>query len=257
VTIEPLLLAALIASLFAGGLINGLIGIGFSLLVVNVLAAVLGTKSGIIVLSLLAPFPSGFQMWRTRAYWPTWIRLRSLLAGAVAGSIVGAPLLVLLPVWVISIGLGLLTVQFVLDQAFRRSPPISAGVERRLAPVVGFFSGLSNGAIGAAGPVAGSFLLSLGLRGPEFVFGISTVFTFVSGLRLILFGVAGQYTSELVLLGLGLLVPAMGGQAVGLRLQGRADDTFFRRLLLLVLFVSSVSLLLRGGQGMLEFFGLL
>ena len=127
----------------------------------------------------------------------------------------GAPLLVILPAWVISIGLGLLTVQFVVDQAFRRSPPISAGVERRLAPVAGFFSGLSNGAIGAAGPVAGSFLLSLGLRGPEFVFGISTVFTFVSGLRFVLFAVAGQYTSDLLLLAGALLVPAMLGQAVG------------------------------------------
>jgi uncharacterized membrane protein YfcA len=257
VTIDSLLLTVMIVSLFAGGLINGLIGIGFSLLVVNVLAAALGTKAGILVLSILAPFPAGYQMWRTRAYWPTWVRLRSLLAGAVAGSVVGAPLLVLLPVWVISIGLGMLTVQFVVDQAFRRSPPISAGVERRLAPVAGFFSGLSNGAIGAAGPVAGSFLLSLGLRGPEFVFGISTVFTFVSGLRLILFGVAGQYTTDLVLLGAALLVPAMAGQAVGLRLQGRANDEVFRRLLLVVLFISSVSMLARGGQGMLTFLGFL
>jgi uncharacterized membrane protein YfcA len=255
VTIEPLLLAIMLVSLFIGGVINGLIGIGFALFVLNFLAAALGTKTGIVVMSLLAPFPSAYQVWRTRALWPTWVRLRSLLAGAAAGSVVGAPLLVLLPVWVISIGLGLITVQFVIDQALRLSPPISAGAERRLAPVAGFFSGLSNGAIGAAGPVAGSFLLSLGLRGPEFVFGISTVFTFVSGLRLILFGVAGQYTTELVLLGAALLVPAMGGQAVGLRLQGRANDEVFRRLLMAVLFVSSVSLLIRGGQGMLAFLG--
>jgi uncharacterized membrane protein YfcA len=255
VTIDPLLLAVMIGSLFVGGMVNGLIGIGFSLFVVNFLAAAIGTKSGIIVLSLLALFPSAYQMWRTRAYWPTWTRLRSLLAGAAAGSVVGAPLLVLLPVWVISIGLGLLTAQFVVDQAFRRSPPISAGVERRLAPVAGFFSGLSNGAIGAAGPVAGSFLLSLGLRGPEFVFGISTVFTFVSGLRFILFGVAGQYTPDLAVLAGALLIPAMAGQAVGLRLQGRANPKVFQRVLLTVLFFGSASLLIRGGQGMLTSLG--
>lgn len=253
---DPLLLGIMLISLFIGGMVNGLIGIGFALFVVNFLAAAIGTKAGIIVLSLIAPVPSAYQMWRTRTYWPTWIRLRSLLAGAAVGSVVGAPLLVLLPVWVISIGLGLLTVQFVVDQAFRRSPPMSAGVERRLAPVAGFFSGLSNGAIGAAGPVAGSFLLSLGLRGPEFVFGISTVFTFVSGLRIILFGVAGQYTPELLLLAGALLIPAMGGQAVGLRLQGRANPKVFQRVLLTVLFFGSVSLLIRGGQGMLAFFGL-
>jgi len=133
---------------------------------------------------------------------------------------------------------------------------MSAGAERRLAPVAGFFSGLSNGAIGAAGPVAGSFLLSLGLRGPEFVFAISTVFTVVSGLRFVLFGVAGQFTPELVLLSAALLVPAMGGQAVGLRVQGRANPKVFQRVLLTVLFVGSASLLIRGGQGMLAFFGI-
>jgi uncharacterized membrane protein YfcA len=255
VTFDPLLVAIMLGALFVGGLVNGLIGIGFALFVLNFLAVALGTKTGILVMSLIAPVPSAYQMWRTREQTATWVRLRSLLAGAFAGSLVGAPLLVLLPIWVISIGLGLITVQFVVDQALRRSPPMSAGAERRLAPVAGFFSGLSNGAIGAAGPVAGSFLLSLGLRGPEFVFGISTVFTFVSTLRLILFGVAGQYTAELVLLAAAMLIPSMGGQAVGLRLQGRANEKVFRRLLLTVLFISSVNLLIRGGQGLLAFLG--
>jgi uncharacterized membrane protein YfcA len=256
VTIEPLLLGIMLVSLFVGGLINGLIGIGFALFVLNFLAVALGTKTGILVMSLLAPFPSALQMWRTRGLWSTWVRLRSLLAGSVVGSLVGTPLLILLPTWVISIGLGLLTVQFVIDQALRSGPPISAGVERRLAPVAGFFSGLSNGALGAAGPVVGSFLLSLGLKGPEFVFGISTVFTFLSVLRIVLLGIAEQYTPELILLSSALLIPAMGGQAVGFRLQGRANDKVFRRLLLSVLFVSSVNLLIRGGQGMLSFLGL-
>jgi uncharacterized membrane protein YfcA len=256
-TVDPLLLGIMIISLFIGGMVNGLIGLGFALFALNFLAVALGTKAGILVMSLLGPFPAGYQMWRTRAQWRTWVRLRSLLAGAVVGSLVGTPLLVLLPVWVISIGLGLVTLQFVVDQAVRSGPPISAGVERRLAPIAGFFSGLSNGALGAAGPVAGSFLLSLGLRGPEFVFGISTVFTFLSVLRVLLFGVAGQYTQELLLISAALLIPSMGGQAIGLRLQGRANPKVFKRVLLAVLFVGSVSLLLRGGQGMLEHFGLL
>lgn len=250
-TIDPLLLGLLLVALFVGGLVNGLIGMGFALFVLNFLALALGTKSGIIVMSLLGPFPAGYQMWRTRELWQTWVRLRSLLAGAVVGSLFGTPLLIWLPVWVISIGLGLITIQFVIDQALRSGPPISAGVERRLAPIAGFFSGLSNGALGAAGPIAGSFLLSLGLRGPEFVFGISTVFTFLSLLRVVLFGVAGQYTQELVLLSAVLLIPSMGGQAVGLRLQRRANPKVFRRLLLSILSVSSVSLLVRGAQGLL------
>ena len=72
----------------------------------------------------------------------------------------------------------------------------------------------------------------------------------------VLFALAGQYTAELVQLAAALLLPALGGQAVGLRLQRRANPRVFQRLLLSVLFVSSISLLIRGGQGMLAQFGL-
>ena len=241
----------MIASLMIGGLVNGIIGIGFALFAVNFLAAALGTKEGVIVMSILAPFPAGYQLWRTRSYWPTWVRLRSLLVGGLAGSVLGAVLLVWLPAWAISIGLGLFTGQFVIDQARRSGPPISTKVERRMAPVAGFFSGMTSGALGASGPVAGSFLLAIGLRGREFIFGASLVFVFQALVRIGLFVGQGQYTAQLVLIGLALLVPTMGGQAIGLRLQGRANPQVFQRILLSVLFVSSMSLLIRGGQGMI------
>lgn len=250
-TVDPLLVVVLLASLMIGGLVNGIIGLGFALFAVNFLAAALGTKEGVIVMSILAPFPAGYQLWRTRSYWSTWVRLRSLLIGGLAGSLLGAVLLVWLPAWAISIGLGLFTGQFVIDQARRSGPPMSSKVERRMAPVAGFFSGMTNGALGASGPVAGSFLLAIGLRGKEFIFGISFVFVFQALVRILLFMVQGVYTPILVVIGLALLIPTMGGQAIGLRLQRRANPQVFQRVLLSVLFVSSVSLLIRGGQGLL------
>jgi hypothetical protein len=250
-TVDPLLLVIMIVALMIGGLVNGIIGIGFALFAVNFLAAALGTKEAVVVMSVLALFPSGYHLWRTRAYWSTWVRLRSLLIGGLAGSLLGAVLLVWLPAWAISIGLGLFTGQFVIDQARRSGPPISSNMERRMAPVAGFFSGMTNGALGASGPVAGSFLLAIGLRGREFIFGISFVFMFQALVRIVLFVAQGQYTTPLVVIGLALLIPTMAGQAIGIRLQGKANPQVFQRLLLSVLFVSSVSLLVRGGQGML------
>jgi uncharacterized membrane protein YfcA len=252
-TVDPLLLVIMLASILVGGVVNGMIGIGFAVFVVNFLAAALGPKEAVIVMSVMAGVPSGYQLWRTRSEWATWIRLRSMLIGAVAGSLLGAQLLVLLPAWAISLGLGLVTGQFVIDQARRSGPPLSNRAERRMAPVAGFFSGMTNGALGAAGPVAGSFLLAIGLRGREFIFGISLMFTFMALVRIALFAVAGQYTYDLVLLGAILLIPTMFGQAVGIRLQRRTNPKVFQRLLLLVLFASSVSLFIRGGQGLLAF----
>lgn len=252
-TIDPLLLVIMLASLAIGGFVNGLIGIGFALFAVNFLAAALGVREGVIVMSILAPFPSGYQLWRTRSYWRTWTRLRSLLAGGIAGSILGAWLLVVLPAWAIQLGLGLFTAQFVIDQWRRSGPPISKGTERWMAPFAGFFSGMTNGALGASGPVAGSFLLAIGLSGKAFIFGISLVFVFQALFRIGLFVIQAQYTTTLVLLAFALLIPTMGGQAVGLKLHGRMDAALFRRLLLAVLLVSAITLLVRGGQGAIGF----
>jgi uncharacterized membrane protein YfcA len=255
VTTDPLILGVLIVALTVGGVVNGIIGIGFALFAVNFLAAALGVKEAVIVISILAFFPSSYHLWRTRAHWPAWIRLRTFLAGGLAGALLGAQLLVILDPWAIALGLGLFTGQFVIDQARRHGPPIGAGMERRLAPVAGFFAGMTNGGLGASGPVAGSFLLAIGLRGREFIFGISLVFLFQAAVRMGLFVIAGQYTQELVLIAVALAIPTMGGQAIGLRLQGRANPTVFRRILLAILLVSSLGLLIRGGQGMLAWVG--
>lgn len=243
----------MLASLAIGGFVNGLIGIGFALFAVNFLAAALGVREGVIVMSILAPFPSGYQLWRTRAHWRTWTRLRSLLAGGIAGSMLGAWLLVVLPAWAIQLGLGLFTVQFVVDQWRRSGPPISVVTERWVAPVAGFLSGMTNGALGASGPVAGSFLLAIGLSGRAFIFGASLIFVFQALVRITLFVIQAQYTTTLVLLAVALLIPTMGGQAIGLKLHGRMDAALFRRLLLAVLLVSAITLLVRGGQGAFGF----
>lgn len=45
-TIDPLLLVIMLASLAIGGFVNGLIGIGFALFAVNFLALALGVREG-------------------------------------------------------------------------------------------------------------------------------------------------------------------------------------------------------------------
>ena len=158
-------------------------------------------------------------------------------------------LLVVMPIWLISIALGLFTLQFVWDSLHRDRPQMAAGRERRLAPFAGFVSGMTNGSLGASGPVVGSFLLAIGLRGKEFVFAISLVFLFQGVIRDSVFLVNGQYTGPFLLTSLALLVPALVGQQFGLRLRGRLDAKMFQRILLTVLGISALNLLIKGVSG--------
>jgi uncharacterized membrane protein YfcA len=121
--------------------------------------------------------------------------------------------------------------------------------------VAGLVSGITNSALGASGPIIGSYLIAIGLRGREFAFGISLVFFTQGLLRGAFFAVLGQYTLPLLITGLLLIVPAMLGQRVGLVFQGRINAAMFRRVILIVLLISSVNMLWTGIQGLLKAIG--
>ena len=251
-TLDPLTLVGLIAIVTLAAVINGAIGFGFALLAVNALALVLGAKDGVLVMSLIAPVVSGLQLLRHRRYAPVWRRLLSLVVAGIIGSLIGAQLLVILPAAVVSIALGAFTVWYVVGALRGDRPPLAHSTERRIAPAIGLVGGISNGTLGASGPVFGSYLTAIGLRGREFAFAISLSFFSMALPRIALFAVVGQYTPALVLGAVALYLPAIAAQRAGFYFQNRIDPRTLHRAVLVVLFIASVNLLWRGAQGLLE-----
>ncbi len=248
--LSPVVLSVLVGSMFGAAFVNGTIGFGFALLAVNVLAVILGAKEGIIVLSLLTPVVSGLQVWHFRAHRATAMRLRLLILAALAGTAIGSQILVFLPGYLISLALGLLTVFDVIIELRGRRSPLGSRTERRLAPVAGFVGGLSNGTLGASGPVFGSYLVAIGLRGGEFVLAISTVFFAMSLIRNVVLTGLGQYTMGIVELAVILLIPSLAGQRIGFWLRGRLPAHTLERAVLILLLVASLNLLYRGIEGL-------
>lgn len=247
VTFEPLAFVALLALIVVAGFVNGTIGFGFALLAVNALALVLDPKSGVIAMSLITPIVSGLQTWHHRDRLPLARRLRTMLLGGIVGTMLGTQLLVLLPPVVIGAALGLFTVWFVFDSLRRRRPPLTGSTQRWLGPVAGLVGGISNGALGASGPVFGTYLVAIGLRAADFAFGISLVFFAMGVVRVGLLATLGQYTGTLVAIGLALAIPAVLAQHVGLWFKGRVPAEALYRGVLLFLFLAGANLLVRAG----------
>lgn len=245
-TLDPIVLLALIVAVSVAALINGMIGFGFALLAVNVLANVLGPKEAVIVMSLMTPLMSGLQLVRHRTFAPNWRRFRMLLAGALVGSLVGTQLLVVLPGPAISLALGGFTLYYIMTALRRDHPPIAGSTERRLAPLAGLVGGVTNSTIGASGPVFGTYMVALGLRGREFAFAMSLSFFTMGVLRAAVLAVLDQYTLPLATAALVLFLPSVASQRVGFWLQGRAPTRLLHRVVLAVLLVASANLLWRG-----------
>jgi uncharacterized membrane protein YfcA len=247
VTLEPLTVVVLVLLIVVAAFINGTIGFGFALLAVNALALVLDARNGVIAMSLVTPFVSGLQALHHRDRAGLARRLRAMLLAALVGSLVGTQLLVLLPAPAIGAALGAFTVWFVLDSARGRRPPIGGSTQRWLAPATGLVGGVSNGALGASGPVFGTYLVAIGLRGVDFAFAISLAFFMMSVLRVGQLAVLGQYTTSLAMVGLALVVPAVLAQYVGLWFKGRLPAAALYRGVLALLFLAGASLLVRAG----------
>ena len=249
--IEPPTLVALVALIGLAAVINGAIGFGFALLAVNALAVIVDARNAVIVMSILAPIVSGFQLWHHRDRRGLAARLRVLIGAGVAGTLVGTQLLVLLAPAVISLALGLFTLWYVLDSLRTERPPLAGATQRWLAPVAGLIGGTSNGAIGASGPVFGTYLTAIGLRGADFAFAISLAFFTMSIARVGLLVALGQYSQVLLVVGFGLAVPAILAQRVGLWYKGRLPERTLYRAILVVLAVAGLNLLWRAAGALL------
>lgn len=247
-SIEPIVIVALVALVSIAAVVNGTIGFGFALLTVNAFALIFGAKNGVILMSILAPIVSGLQLWHHRERRSLAARLRVMIVAALIGTLVGTQLLVILPGAVISLALGLFTIWFVIDALRVERPPLTGTTQRWLGPIVGLVGGTSNGALGASGPVFGTYLAAIGLRGAEFAFAISMVFFSMSVIRMGFLAVLGQYSALLVGVGLALALPSILAQRVGLWFKGRLPEATLYRAVLIVLFVAGLNLLWRAAQ---------
>jgi len=244
--IELGLVAALAVIMLGASVLNGVAGFGFALVAVAGMAVVIEPKPAIVVMSLITPVLIVTQV---RYHWDfrgVARRLPPLLIGAALGAVLGTQLLIILPGYALAIALAVFALWFVIDSWRREPRTIAAATERWIAPGVGVIAGVTNGSIGASGPILGSYLIAIGLRAREFIFGISTVFAVMSAVRIISLAAAGEYTVPIVVLGLSLAVPAYLGQRLGFLLQRRLSPKHFQQAILVMLFVASVYLLYSG-----------
>jgi len=246
VEIDAGLLVTLVAVMFAASLVNGVAGFGFALVAVAAMAVVLEPRPAVVLMSVITPMLTALQLRFHWAFRSVTGRLKAVLLTAAIGTALGSQLLVLLPGYALAIALGLFALWFVIGSLRSRPMQITHAAERRIAPGVGLLAGVSNGALGASGPILGSYLLAIGLVGRHFVFAISLIFATMSVVRVVTLAVLGAYTGTILALGAGLAVPAYLGQRLGFWLQGRLSAVAFQRVILVALLAASANLLYRG-----------
>jgi uncharacterized protein len=242
-----------LAAAFLGGLTGGLSGFATGLVVSGVWLHIITPEQTAVLIVLGGFVTQGYGIWQVR-HAIAWRAVWPFLIGGVIGIPVGTALLTTLDPAVSRVGIGALLVAYSLYSLARPTlKPVPGGLAADL--VVGLANGLIGGLTGLTGVVVAVWCQ---LRGgtndaQRAVFQPVIFATFI--MSAISLGLAGLFTRETLKLYLmGLPVLAFGIWC-GARLYGKLDERAFRRVILVLLLASGLSLvvpaLVRAVSGLL------
>ena len=238
-------LAIFLVGTFAAAFVTGLAGFAFGIAAAGIWLYALTpaqTSALIVAYGLLV---QGYAAWKLRHA----IRPHRL-APFIVGSATGIPAGVAALRWIspvhFRIGVGVLLIVFSLYNLVRPKLPEMKAAGRGADAAVGFF----NGALGAATGLGGILpTIWSGLRGwprdeQRAVFQPTAVATFL--MTIAAFGGVGIITLDTARLFIIGLPPLVAGSWLGWMLYGKLDEGAFRKVVLVLLLVSGVTLVASG-----------
>jgi len=225
--------------------VKGAIGFGFPTLGTPLLSLVVEVKAAVVALIVPNIVLDGLQFLRRGAPMAIVQRFAGLLVAGAVGTVLGTRLLAAMPADAALLVLGAFIVLFVVLNTAGIAPRVPVGWETWLSPLVGFGVGVVGGITNVPGTPLVMYFHALALPKPDFVAAVA--FTFVV-YKLVQLGAVTYYgllTWPLLGFSFVLTVIALGGFALGLRVQDRLDQRTFNRVVLGFLATLGIWLVLR------------
>jgi uncharacterized membrane protein YfcA len=236
----PFDLAIYLGGTLAAAFVTGLAGFSFGMVAAGIWLYVLAPLQSSTLIAAYALLVQGYAVWKLRHS----LDLRRL-APFVAGSAFGIPAGIAALGWVSPMylrdGVGALLVIFSLYNLARPKLPEMKAAGRGADAAVGFLNGALGGATGLGGLLP---TIWSGLRGwprdeQRAVYQPTAVATFL--MTIAAFGGVGIITPDAVRLFVIGLPALAAGSWLGWMLYGKLDEGAFRRVVLVLLFVSGVT----------------
>jgi uncharacterized protein len=236
-------LSIFVAATFAASLVAGLAGFAFALIAAAAWLHVLTPTQSTALIAAFGLIVQGVSVWNLRRALNL-PRLLPFLIGAALGVPIGIALLEVVATTTVRVIVGVLLVAFSLYSLLQPKLP-QVGAAGKLADgAVGALNGSIGGMTGLAGIAAVVWCLLRGWSKDEQRAVFQPLAVFIFALTALVLGATGALTAQIgMLFALGL--PALlAGTWLGLQLYGKIDEASFRKIVLVLLLASGVSLLL-------------
>ncbi|MDX8528180.1 sulfite exporter TauE/SafE family protein [Mesorhizobium sp. MSK_1335] len=241
-----LALTATVAITFLlAGTVKGVTGMGLPTLAMGLLGTIMPPVTAASLLIVPSFVTNVWQLFAGPSFSVILRRLWLMMAGILAGTIVGARLLASGNVKWTTAGLGAALIVYAAYSLLARQPTVPARAERWSSPVVGFLTGLVTGGTGVFVVPAVPYIQALGLSRDDLIQALGLSFT-VSTIALAL-GLAshGAFDAGHLAMSALAMLPALLGMWLGQILRQKISPATFRRWFLIFLILLGVELLMR------------
>jgi hypothetical protein len=215
--------------------VKGTIGVGFPTVGAPLLALFVDVKTAVVVLILPNIVMDVIQFTRRGTPAATVRRLGTLLVFGAAGTVVGTRLLVVLSSRAVLLILGVFVVLFVVINVTSRTPRVPRAWEWWASPTAGLVAGLLGGLTSVPGTPLAIYFYALGMAKTEFLASVSLTFLVYKIVQLGAVAWYGLLTWPRLQASLALIVVALAGFVIGLRVQDRLEQQAFNRAVLIFL----------------------
>ncbi len=233
-------LALFLVSTFVGGLTSGVAGFAAGLVVSGVWLHILTPMQTAVLIASYGIVNQSYPVWKLRRAFK-WQRVAPFIIGGLVGVPLGAAMLTAINPAAIRFGIGVLLICFSTYNLFKPAiTPIAAGV------ITDAGIGVLNGAVGGLTGLGG-VVITIWCQMRDWPKDIQrTVFQPVIAATMMMsavsFGLTEAYTVEVIKLFFIGLPALLAGLWIGLKLYGRLDEKAFRRVILLLLLASGLTL---------------
>ncbi|MCK4758154.1 MAG: sulfite exporter TauE/SafE family protein [Thermoplasmata archaeon] len=240
---ETWILLLAIVMLFFAGMMQGLLGFGFSMVSIPILIMCINSQLLIPIVIVHSLVINAFLFYKVRKY-AELKRIRPLIATAIIGIPIGTYLLLVIDPQIFRVFIGVFIVFFGI--AYLKDYRKELKNEKMTFIPVGLISGILNGSITLSGPPVIFCFTNQGVRKKIFRANMIAYFFLLNLATIPFFLIGGLLTPEVIKFSALLLPGMMIGAFSGACLVKRVNERAFRKIAMVVVTVSGMISIITG-----------
>lgn len=242
---SPEVLTLICVAFLLGGIVKGVIGLGFPIVILVFLAPTIGLKEAMGLLIVPGVITNIWQALAGGAFMPILKRIWTLLVASVAGIWAGVQILTTADTTLLVGLLGILLFVYSAFSLARPQIPPPKNMEWLLSPLMGAGGGFMFGLTGSYMVPAVLYIQALGMTRDNFIQALGMAFCLTMAALGLFMSRSAILSMDVAILSAGALLPTAAGMLIGQQVRHKLSEQKFRKVFFIALCFAGVYMIAR------------